>query len=186
MPSFLSEMNVRTFVISIIGLISVVVVVLSTYGVLPQFKAYKSLNTDLVKIERLVNHNSKITTNIDQLAREIDVVKRQVNGDMVDLPEKEMEAYILGVLQNISWNNNVNLIGVRPSKGDEIHIFQEMLFKVKLSGDYFDLYQWFLELREDLGFIVIKNLNLSPSKDAEKSTPLLMDLTIASYKSVNK
>jgi Tfp pilus assembly protein PilO len=186
MANFLSQMNTRTFLISIVGLISVVIIMFSTYAVLPQFKTYKSLNTNLVKLERLVNHNSKVSTNIDQLAREIDLVKRQVKGDMVDLPEKEMEAYILGVLQNISWNNNVNLIGVKPSKGNEIQIFQEVLFKVKLTGDYFDLYQWFLELREDLGFIVIKNLNLSPSQNGDNTMPLLMDLTIASYKSVKQ
>ena len=121
---------------------------------------------------------------IKTLSQDVDAAKRLLKGDMANLPEKEIEAYIIGVLQNISWANDIELIGVKPTKGAEIHIFQEILFKVKLSGDYFDLYNWFKEIRKNLGFIVIKQLNLTPAHDENVEKSLLVDLTIASYKSI--
>lgn len=186
MTNFFSQINVRTYYLSVIGLCTILITLLFVYAVIPQYKSYNNLNIELTKLQRFVDHNSKFSTNIDQLLQDIEIIQRQVKGDTVDLPEKEMEAYILGVLQNISWSNNINLIGVKPSKGGEINKFEEVLFRVKLSGDYFNLYQWFLELRKDLGFIVIKKLNLSPSKDGDNVMPLLMDLTIASYKSIKE
>ena len=186
MPDILSQMNVRTFLLSIIGGIAIVFVCAVTYLIVPEFKHYRSISTDLGLLRGLVNNKSNITTEINSLSEEVIAAKRRLKGDMANLPEKEMEAYIIGVLQNISWNNDIKLIGVKPSKGSEIHIFQEILFNVKLSGDYFDLYNWFVEIREDLGFIVIKQLNLSPMRSNSNDVPLLMELTIASYKSINQ
>ena len=177
-------MEFRTFVFSIVGVISIVIISLSIYGLKPQLKEYTVLNSGLMKLERIVNNDNNVAGNINKLSQEIELVKHKIKGGMVDLPEKEMEAYILGVLQNISWNHNVKLVGVKPSQGSEIHIFQEMLFDVKLSGDYFDLYQWFLALRKDLGFIVIKNMNMNPIREQSNEVPLLMNLTIATYKSI--
>ena len=101
---------------------------------------------------------------------------------MADLPEKKMESFIIGELQNISWNHEINLIGVKPVKGNEIQMFQEILFKVQLSGEYFDLYKWLHDLRDQLGFIVIKSLELNSINDSDSNAALLMRLTIASYK----
>ena len=117
---------------------------------------------------------------------EIDVakMKRKLKGDMANLPEKKMEAYIIGKLQNISWNHEINLVSVKPAKGNEIQMFQEILFKVQISGDYFDLYKWLLDLRNQLGFIVIKNLELNKLNINDPDTTLLMKLNIASYKSI--
>ncbi len=176
------QIDARTFLILIAGIIILIISVLTTYGVIPNFKDYKLLSSDLVKLERIVSNTNDVQTNIDTLTEDISEAKRLLMGDMANLPEKEMEAYIIGVLQNISWSNSVNLIAVKPSKGNEIHEFQEMLFKVKLSGDYHDLYRWFKQLRIELGFIVIKNLNLNPLKKENNDIPILIDLTVASYK----
>ncbi|MFK7794516.1 MAG: type 4a pilus biogenesis protein PilO [Gammaproteobacteria bacterium] len=184
MNSILSQVDYRTFLLSVVGFVSIVIIGLLTYALKPELKEYNSINSDLVKLERIVKTDNNVASSLDKLSQEVESVKYKIKGDMVNLPEKEMEAYILGVLQNISWNHDIKLIGVKPSQGNEIHIFQEILFDVKLSGNYFDLYQWFLALREDLGFIVIKNMNLSPSKTDGAEVPLLMDLTIATYKSI--
>lgn len=186
MSALFSQMNARTFLLSIVGAITLVVVITITYMIAPEFRSFRSLSADLGILQGLVNNKTSVITEIDNLSGDVASAKRRLKGDMANLPEKEMEAYIIGVLQNISWNNDIKLIGVKPSNGNEIHIFQEVLFNVKLSGDYYDLYNWFIEIRETLGFIVIKKLNLSPVRKNESEVPLLMDLTIASYKSINQ
>ena len=186
MLELLNKIDKRNFILVLVGTMLIVVVSLFSYVLWPEVKSYRTSVSDLSVLRNLVANNNDIQYELGQLKTEIGRTKRRLKGDMADLPEKEMEAYIIGVLQNISWDNEVNLIGVKPVKGSEISIFQEVLFKVKLSGDYFDLYNWFVELREQLGFIVIKNLNLSPVSGNKKSSMLLMDLTIASYKSIKQ
>ena len=63
-------------------------------------------------------------------------------------------------------------------------MFQEILFNVQLSGDYFGLYKWLQDLREQIGFIVIKNIEIKHINESNAATPLLMRLTIASYTSI--
>jgi Tfp pilus assembly protein PilO len=109
-------------------------------------------------------------------------MQRELKGDMANLPENKIEAYIIGELQNISWNHEISLIGVKPVKGDNIQMFQEILFDIQLSGEYFDLFQWLLDLRDQLGFIVIKNLELNSVNASQHSSQLLMKLKIASYR----
>ncbi|MFK8026600.1 MAG: type 4a pilus biogenesis protein PilO [Gammaproteobacteria bacterium] len=184
MNDLLPQVDARSFFLLIASIVVLIISLLTIYGVIPNFKSFQLLSSDLIKLERVVASNNNVQENIANLSTEIDEVKHQLRGDMANLPEKEMEAYIIGVLQNISWNNNVNLIAVKPSKGSEIREFQEMLFKVKLSGEYHDLYQWFKQLRIELGFIVIKNLNLNPLSKGNNETPILMDLSIASYKNI--
>ena len=183
MNDILEKIDRRNFILILIGTVLIVVAFIFSYVLWPQFKSYRTSVNDLIILQNLVTSKNDIQYQLGQLKTEIEKTKRKLKGDMADLPEKEMEAYIIGVLQNISWDNKVNLIGVKPAKGNEISIFQEVLFKVKLSGNYFDLYKWFIELREQLGFIVIKHLNLSPVNNDKKNTTLFMDLTIASYKS---
>ncbi|MGB5579146.1 MAG: hypothetical protein WBM68_01155, partial [Woeseia sp.] len=63
-------------------------------------------------------------------------------------------------------------------------VFQEMLFKVQLIGQYQDLYSWLWEARNDLGFIVVKELGLSRFDDNDATPMLKADLSLASYRRV--
>ncbi len=186
MFNILEKISVRNFNLAIFGIALITMTAVISYVLWPQLKSYQTSKTDLAELEKLVSSNSDIQYEISSLNNNIEQSKRKLQGDMAGLPDKEMEAYIIGVLQNISWDKEVNLVGVKPVKGREINIFQEILFQVKLSGDYFDLYDWFIELRNQLGFIVIKKLDLTPKRSSDDANQLMMDLTIASYKGVER
>ena len=155
----------------------------SVYGILPQIKEMKSGLSKRTELKELVSNKYHLDKQKSILVENIEQIKRDLRGDMANLPEKKMESFIIGELQNISWNHEIDLMGVKPVKGSEIQMFQEILFKVQLSGEYFDLYKWLHELRNQLGFIVIKNLELKPLNGNDRDTLLFMNLTIASYKS---
>ena len=186
MINLIEKLDKRKFVTILAGVSLIIFSAIFSYVLWPQFTSYKKSINDLAVLEDIIASKNDVQYELGSLKAQIDHAKRKLKGDMADLPEKEMEAYVIGVLQNISWDNEVDLIGVKPAKGNEINIFQEILFRVKLAGEYHDLYRWFVELRSQLGFIVIKNLNLNPINTQEDTTPLKMDLTIASYKSINK
>ena len=184
MTQIFSQISQKAFVFLLAGGLMLMVATTSVYGLWPQIKDIKSGLVTRDELRELVANKEQLDVQHTMLEQEVETMKRKLKGDLANLPEKKMEAYIIGELQNISWNHEINLIGVKPVKGNEIQMFQEILFKVQMSGEYFDLYEWLLDLRNQLGFIVIKSLELNPINQNDTDTSLLMKLTIASYKSL--
>ena len=184
MVEILDQISKKTFIPLLVGILLLMLATTSVYAIWPQVKELRSGQLTREELREIVENKDALIEQITQLQKDIDEMKHRLKGDMANLPEKKMEAYIIGELQNISWNHEIDLKAVKPAKGNEIQMFQEILFKVQLSGDYFDLYKWLLDLKKQLGFIVIKNLELNILKKNDPNNTLLMKLTIASYKSI--
>ena len=184
MLKLLDQINKKSFISVLAGILLVTLATTSVYAIWPQVKELRSGQQTRNELRGIVDNKDALLEQITQLQKEIDEKKHRLKGDMANLPEKKMEAYIIGELQNISWDHEIDLISVKPAKGNEIQMFQEILFKVQLSGDYFDLYKWLLDLKKQLGFIVIKSLELNNLNKNDPDTRLLMNLIIASYKSI--
>ena len=179
-----NQFNQKTLLIMMVGSILLLVSASSAYGIWPQIKDVRSGVTTRNELKELVSNKDELAEQQQKLAREVEEIKHNLKGDMANLPEKKIESFIIGELHNISWNHDINLIGVKPAQGNQIQMFQEILFNVQLTGEYFDLYKWLHDLRDQLGFIVIKSLELNATKNDNNNSTLLMNLTIASYKSV--
>ena len=184
MLKLLDQINKKSLISVLAGTLLVTLATTSVYAIWPQVKELRSGQLTRMELRGIVDNKDALLEQITQLQKEIDEKKHRLKGDMANLPEKKMEAYIIGELQNISWDHEIDLISVKPAKGNEIQMFQEILFKVQLSGDYFDLYKWLLDLKKQLGFIVIKSLELNNLNKNDPDTRLLMNLIIASYKSI--
>lgn len=180
--NYINQINKNTFLLLLVGALLLMVTTSSVYAIWPQIKEIRTGLDTRNELRGLVTNKDQLEEQYAKLAQEVKAMKRNLKGDMANLPEKKMEAYIIGELQNISWNHEVSLIAIKPAKGNEIQMFQEILFNIQLSGEYFDLYNWLLDLRDQLGFIVIKSIELNISNT--NNTTLLMKLTIASYKSL--
>ena len=182
----LNRINFKTLRMLLIGITALLLTSSSVYGIWPQVKDMKSGLMTRNELRELVTSEEQLEIQKAGLVQGIESIRTRLRGDMANLPENKMEAYIIGELQNISWNHEINLIGVKPVEGNQIQMFQEILFNVQISGAYFDLYEWLKDLRSQLGFIVINNLELNLINERDKDALLLMKLTIASYKSVQE
>jgi hypothetical protein len=61
-------------------------------------------------------------------------------------------------------------------------MYREVLFRVELSGDYFALLDWLADVSEELGFVVIKEYQLSVA-DVDPQDPVLTTkLLLAAYR----
>ncbi|NNG11822.1 MAG: type 4a pilus biogenesis protein PilO [Halobacteria archaeon] len=155
---------------------------LLTYAIWPKLKDYRSLDHSRTVLEKVVESSSELDVEISRIRGELDSLQHQLHGDTVNLPENQLEAFIIGRLQNISWRNNIQLLGVKPGKGNKVHIFDEVPFEVEITGDYFDLFNWLQSLGEDLGFVVVKHFTIRPLDQKETSPRLTAKLTIVSYR----
>lgn len=155
---------------------------ISTYAVWPQVRDYRAASASRDTLVAVTVNDGQLATQLDALRNEVDTLEKRLHGDTASLPPKQVEAYIIGRLQAISWRNRVQLVGVEPNEGNEIDTFQELLFDVRISGDYFDLHHWLRDLGDELGFVVIKQYRMTPLDRTIQTPPLSAELTIASYR----
>ena len=130
-------------------------------------------------------NSAGLDAQLANLRTTVDVLERELHGDMANLPMKQMEAFIIGRLQSISWRNDIQLVGVAPSDGGLSGEFSELLFDVELHGRYLDMFAWLEGVRGDLGFVVIKQFEMAPMSQNDMEEPeLRVNLTMASFRRV--
>lgn len=184
MLAALSRFDKREFTLILAVTVLVVMTLLFTYFVVPKIKTFRGIAKTEVTLQKVVESGDLLDTQLAQLQGDIDVLQRRLHGDMASLPEKEIEAYVVGKLQRMSWQNNVQLVGIEPSDGATIESFHEILFRVSLAGDYFDMYQWLREVGSELGFVLIKQYEMKPLDNLSQQPRLSVTLTMATYRAM--
>jgi Tfp pilus assembly protein PilO len=184
MPAFVTRLDLRQLWLLGGGVIAVLAALMSMHAVRPQLKAYRAA----VAAESTLQAKHASEPPLEQvLAQEneaIETLGRQLHGEMADVPARELEAVVVGRLQSVSWRHGVELVSVRPSHGEQVEMFEELLFDVELDGHYGDLYAWLQDLHGELGFVVIKNFAVARA-DEDASTPTLRaTLTLAAYRAL--
>ena len=154
-----------------------------SYLLWPQLKAYRAALESRDSLQRVVANDNRLLESLNALRNEVRDLRQNLHGDLATLPTKEMQGYIIGRLQGISWRNKVEFLGMQPRQGEPIEKFQEILFDVQLLGDYFDLYNWLRDASKELGFVVIKQYQMAPVKPDAENTPLGVKMTMAVYRS---
>lgn len=157
---------------------------LFTYLALPKVKVYRDIAKTESTLSKVVESGGLLDNQIVQLRGDIESLQRRLHGDMASLPEKQIEAHVIGKLQKLSWQNNVQLVGVEPSAGATIESFHEILFRVNLAGDYFDMYKWLQDVSNELGFVLIKQYEMNPMNDASEGPRLSVKLDMATYRAL--
>ena len=182
MTASLNRFGQRDFFLILSIVVLAVTTLMFTFLVLPPLKTYLQVSKSEASLSNVVIGGENLNNQLNQFRSDIDVLERRLHGDMASLPEKEIEAHIVGKLQQISWQNNVQLVGVEPSAGDTVESFHEILFRVTLAGDYKDLYQWLREVSDELGFVLIKQYEMRTLDNAAKNPLLSVNLTMSTYR----
>jgi Tfp pilus assembly protein PilO len=184
MNAVLIRFGRREFLLILSMAVLSVTALLFTFLVLPPLKTYLQISKTESSLSNVVIDGQELNSQLDQFRQDIELLERRLHGDMASLPEKEIEAHIVGKLQQISWQNNIQLIGVEPSAGDTVESFHEILFRVTLAGDYPDLYQWVREVGDELGFVLIKQYEMQTLDDVAKNPLLSVKLTMSTYRAL--
>lgn len=181
--TFVQRLDARSLNLLLGGITLVIATAMFSYLLWPQFKTYRAALESRDSLQSVVANDNKLIETLNSLRNEVRNLRQNLHGDLAALPTKEMQGYIIGRLQGISWRNKVEFLGMQPRQGEPIEKFQEILFDVQLLGDYFDLYNWLRDASKELGFVVIKQYQMTPvSPDAEHSL-LGVKLTMAVYRS---
>lgn len=182
MDAILKNMGLRELRLLMLGAGAILTSLCIVAAMIPAVKSYRQASSEVQLLERAALDSAALDQQLDERRKTIDELRRRLHGDMGDLPSQQVESYIIGRLQRVSWNNGVELVSVEPQNGDRVHIFQEMLFNVVLIGEYSNLYRWLWETRNELGFVVIKEYSLKRNDDRDEEPRLLARVSLASYR----
>ena len=182
MRDYLQKVSLRELRLLLFGLTAIVVAAVIAGLVVPRMKALHSANREVSVLEEAVQEGAELERHLQEQHARIEDLKYRLHGDMANLPARQVEAYVIGRLQRVSWNNGVELVSVEPALGERVQIFQEMLFNVELAGKYADLYRWMLDAREELGYVVVKEYSLARRDNNDEEPQLLAQLSLASYR----
>lgn len=184
MQSLLRGISLREFRILLIGIGFIITSATVAYFVVPSAKSYWASSREVSVLLRAAQDGDELEENLREQSEQISELNYRLHGDMANMPVRQIESYIIGRLQRISWANDVELVSVEPATGERVEIFQEMIFNVQLSGQYASLYDWIWEARNELGFVVVKEYGLARRDDDDDEPLLLADLSLASYRAV--
>jgi len=183
MDDFLQKAEPRTIAMLLISVVLMLACIQILYLVLPQFKQYRQLTNSYQLLERASSSSDGL---MQQLASANEAVKKlsyKLHGDMSGLPDKQMESYIIGRLQKVSWETGVELASVVPGRGRQVQMFQEILFDVQINATYFNFFNWLQTINEELGYIVVKKFEIRSRGGQIESNPQLnITLTLVSYR----
>lgn len=182
MEDLLSRFDSRQ--LKLMGGCAVVLIIaaLFAYGVWPQVQELRALRDSHAVLSQVNATPEGAQGEIARMTGTIEESRKRLQGDMANLPIRQMEAFILGRLQTISWRNDVALIGVEPAVGQSVEMYREVLFRVELSGDYFSLLHWLEDVASELGFVVIKEYQLNVAASDPQDPVLRTKLLLAAYR----
>ena len=184
MQNVLKKISPRELRMLLAGLVAVVVAAVSVSLLVPQVKRLLAARQEVAVLASASSDNGELAQRIEEERQRIDALRYRLYGDMADLPVQQVEAYVIGRLQELAWGSEVDLVSVEPAHGDQVEIFQETLFGVELIGRYDDLYLWLWKVRSELGYVVVEEYGLSRSGGTDEEPLLQANLRLASYRAV--
>jgi len=180
--AIVNRLDARQQKLAAAGAITLLAAALFAYVLTPQIKLYRAAHESIAVLKAEVSQGRSVELQLELLKAEVESLQKQLHGDMANLPEQQLEAFVIGRLQSVSWRDNVELVSIEPRAGEDVHMFSESLFRVALTGRYADLYTWLVDINAELGFIVIKEYEMRPIEDVAGDPLLSVALTIASYR----
>jgi len=176
------KLAVREFRMLLLGAGLVITSVAVTAALLPGAKPYRAAGNAVAVLEVANENQADLEQQLQERRTKIDELKFRLHGDMANLPPKEIESYVIGRLQKISWSNNVDLISIQPAAGTQVQTFSEMLFNIELVGEYENIYRWLWDAKNELGFVVVKEYSMRRRDNEDNNPKLLTEISLASYR----
>lgn len=182
MLAMLQKLDAREFRLLLVAVGLGVTLIAATTTFLPGYKEYRSATKAVAVLEEAKENSADLEQHLKDRYADIDDLKFRLHGDMANLPFKQVESYVIGRLQKISWRNEVELVSVKPAVGQQVQIFREVLFNIELIGEYGNIYRWLWDAKNELGFVVVKEYGMSRRDNIDDNPRLRAEVSLASYR----
>ena len=149
----------------------------------PQVKHYRALRHSHGILQQASTNQAELAQQMTALRVEIADMRHRLHGDMADLPLKQVEAHVIGLLQRLCSRHHMELASVIPRPGETVHVFRETVLDLEVRGDYPDFFNWLQDLQDELGFLVVKQYEITPIEPDQALPRVAVKIQIAAYRS---
>lgn len=178
----IEKLGTRELRMAMLGLGLIITAAAVSLTLLPTAKSYLASTRAVDVLEEANSTTVDLEKQLQARNANIEELKFRLHGDMANLPLKQVESYVIGKLQKISWRNDVDLVSVKPATGQQVQIFNEVLFNVELIGEYDSIYRWLWDAKNELGFVVVKEYGMRRRDNIDNNPRLLTTVSLASYR----
>ncbi len=178
----IDKLDAREFRLAALGLGMVITAAAVSLTLLPAARLYLANAKAVGVLEAANGATIDLDQQLEARHASIEELKFRLHGDMANLPLNQVESYVIGKLQKISWRNEVELVSVKPAAGQRVQIFNEVLFNVELIGEYDNIYRWLWGAKNELGFVVVKEYGMQRRDNVDANPRLLTTVSLASYR----
>lgn len=165
------------------GAMIVLLALLGRTTIVPQWREYTAMQESVRVLRQEMTTVAALEGGLLGLRAEVERLEHQLHGEASGLPVREVESFVLARLQDISWRQDMLLVGIRPGETRDVAGFKELLFEVELRGGYYGLTRWLDEATRDLGFVAIQRFDVSTVPADGPDPVLFVRLTLAAYRS---
>ncbi len=178
--AYFAMLETRTLNLVGVGVLLLLVALIISYVVVPKTKEYQAVAKAKAVLEGNAVHQPNLDDEINLQKQSVEQLRKSIHGEIMNIPEQYIESFVIGMLQKMAWANNVEIGSIQPVPWRIMKSYRELVFNVEFSGDYFDLHQLINAMATEMGFIVIKKMEVT-SQQADPKL-LVMKMTIASYR----
>lgn len=182
----LMEVEPRSLGLILLLLGFVIATAIALYMVKPQYQRFSENSNSFEMLNGQIDDQAQLQRAINTERNKISEMQLKLHGEAGDMPVNEMEAYLVGRLQGLAWAAGIELAGVRPGPAKRIMEFEEISFKVDVTGDYRNLHDWLNRIGDKLGFMLVSNYGISLAGRKDNEIPLKMNVTIVFYRAADK
>lgn len=137
----------------------------------------KSLQT-LQSMKSEVQPGIPISSQIESTQLSLLQLQQRLEGQDPQLPLNQKFASMIGQLDAISSNHEVQLKAITPGEVINVFMFQELPINIEITGSYFSLFDWLQQVENDLGAVIVKQFEIIPNLETKNRS---MKLTLVSY-----
>ncbi|WP_372779966.1 type 4a pilus biogenesis protein PilO [Litorivivens sp.] len=181
-PDLQAQLNPDTLRWLLMGLLLLLVAASGVYLVKPKVVDLRSLLQQNAGLSQAIAYGPELQAQIEQRYQTMAELETKLFGSAGAVAANQIERHVVGELQKISWQQGVTLKGVKPLASKPIHIFNEIPFEVELRGDYFSLFAWLQAVNQQLGFVVVDQLEITAGNRSASDPNLDMTLRMANYR----
>ena len=158
--------------------------VMFSYSIRPGYTSMQQNREALELLKNRMDDQQALQGMIDDRRSDIANIRHAISGESGELHLNEMESYLIGRLQSLSWDSDIQLISVRPGASKRVIDFDEVSFEVSVIGKYFDIYDWLNRLDSNLGFVKVTRYRIQPLTQGagREDNRLNMELTLVFYR----
>ena len=133
----------------------------------------------LFETRRARPQDTPAAARINPVEADIAALRTRLGGGAPSLAPNEMVAFVIGQLDLIARNREVQLVSVEPGAIARVFEFDEIPFHIEVVGGYFKLVDWLQEAEQQLGPMVIKSFEIEAAASVDLRR---MRLTMVSYR----